>query len=376
MTTHPYPKILAAASLLLLAGADPARMPAPEHKGKVDLVIALDTSGSMEGLIDSARARLWDAVNLLATAKPRPVLRVGLIQYGNDGIARETGFTRTEMDLTTDLDAVYAKLFALRTNGGYEYVARATKHAADRMSWDRDRETLRLLFVAGNEPADQDPEVTLEKALGLAKEKRIIVNTIYCGNAGAEEARLWQKVAADGKGRYASIDQHRAVVAAISTPHDAELARLSSELNTTYVAYGAQGHVKAENQKAQDANASASGGYAASARAVSKSSGLYRASDWDLVDALKDGTVKLEELKPAELPEPLRAMPDGERAKWVEEKRKERESIQKKIAELSQERDRYISAERAKMAKAGAAGLDEAMNGAIRAQAEAAGFTF
>src|SRR5205809_7325473 len=88
---------------------------------KVDLVIALDTSSSMDGLIDSARAKLWDVVNLLATAKPKPVLRVGLISYGNTGYDAQAGWVRKESDLTTDLDGIYAKLFALRTNGGEEY---------------------------------------------------------------------------------------------------------------------------------------------------------------------------------------------------------------------------------------------------------------
>ncbi|HEX8954615.1 MAG TPA: hypothetical protein VF945_22325, partial [Polyangia bacterium] len=59
---------------------------------KVDLVIALDTSSSMDGLIDSARAKLWDVVNLLAHAKPTPLVRVGLLSYGNDGYDARVGW--------------------------------------------------------------------------------------------------------------------------------------------------------------------------------------------------------------------------------------------------------------------------------------------
>src|ERR1700742_1667517 len=119
---------------------------------KVDLVIALDTSSSMDGLIDSARAKLWDVVNLLSHAKPQPQLRVGLISYGNDGYDARVGWVRKDSELTTNLDDVYEKLFALRTNGGSEYVARAVHDATADMKWDQDQGTLKIIFVAGNEP--------------------------------------------------------------------------------------------------------------------------------------------------------------------------------------------------------------------------------
>ena len=66
-------------------GAKPEEKPAPpaEVMGKpIDLVICLDVSGSMNGLIDSAKIRLWDVVNELARMKPTPNLRVGLYTYG------------------------------------------------------------------------------------------------------------------------------------------------------------------------------------------------------------------------------------------------------------------------------------------------------
>ena len=44
------------------ANADARRAQAQPGR-PVDLVIALDVSGSMSGLIDSAKQRLWDIVN-------------------------------------------------------------------------------------------------------------------------------------------------------------------------------------------------------------------------------------------------------------------------------------------------------------------------
>src|SRR5262249_4614853 len=141
------------------------------------------------------------------------------------------------------------------------------------------------IFVCGNEPADQDKQVPLKEVAEKAVRKGIIINTIYCGPANHPETKLWQEFAVLSEGRYACIDQDRGTVA-VATPMDKELAELSSQLNTTYVFYGADGKAKRENQLRQDTNAAGVGAPAAAARAVSKSSGVYR-QDADLVDKLK-----------------------------------------------------------------------------------------
>ncbi len=351
--------------------AKPSDPTAARH---VDLVIALDTSGSMDGLIDSARQKLWDIVNLLGHAKPMPTLRVGLISYGGtDGYDPARGWVRTESDLTTDLDSIYAKLFALHTSGGDEYVARAVHVASTEMSWSKEANALKIVFVAGNEPATQDPRIPVTEAISEARNHNIFVNTIYCGSETAEEAHGWRQAAALGHGQYASIDQNH--VAVISTPMDAELGQLSQKLNQTYIAYGALGAEKSANQAAQDRNAIASGPAAAPARAEAKASSLYRADDWDLVDAKKSGK-KIAEMTPAQLPEPMRHMKPEEREAFVGKKAKEREAIQKRIAELSQKRDAFIKTERANKAVSGQKGLDDALSESIRGEAKSAGFSF
>jgi von Willebrand factor type A domain len=373
-------RLLLLATLLVGRAALAADQQQPAHGQEpprhIDLVIALDTSNSMDGLIDSARQKLWDVVNLLAHATPQPVLRVGLISYGNTGYDSSRGWVRKDMDLTGDLDSVYAKLFALRTHGGEEYVARAVVEATKSMQWDRDSKSLRVVFVAGNEPANQDPKVSLEAALADAREHDIVVNTIYCGSPSAIEANGWQQVAALGKGRYAAIDHNR--VAVISTPMDAELGRLSNELNKTYVAYGAHGGEKSANQAAQDANASSSGAGVAAGRAQAKASVAYSNEDWDLVDAAKKGK-KVAEVKPQELPLEMRNMTAGEREEHVKKKAAERATIQRRIDEVSKQRDAYLRTEREHRAKKGADVSDpfhDAMDKTIREEGKSRGFAF
>jgi hypothetical protein len=119
----------------------------------VDLVICLDTSNSMDGLIDSAKQKLWDIVNELGRAKPKPHLRVGLYAYGTPGFGAETGYVKKLTDLTDDLDAVYGHLTGLRTDGGTEFVARVVRAAALEQSWSKDKNALKIIVVAGNEAA-------------------------------------------------------------------------------------------------------------------------------------------------------------------------------------------------------------------------------
>src|SRR5262249_30796231 len=122
---------LLAAALALLA-ALPGPAPAAAGKGKpIDVVICLDVSNSMDGLISSAQMKLWDIVTDLGKANPAPDLRVGLYSYGHTSYDRQAGWVRKELDLTTDLDAVYQNLNGLTTNGGDEYVARVCRDALE-----------------------------------------------------------------------------------------------------------------------------------------------------------------------------------------------------------------------------------------------------
>ena len=110
-------------------------------------------------------------------------------------------------------------------------------------------------------------------------------------------------------------------------------------------------------------------------RAVTKASGYYSNSNWDLVDALKGGK-KIEELKEEELPKELRDKSAPERKAYVEEQAKKREEIQSKIGKLAADRSSYISAERSKLAHGSAQGLDTVLVEGLRKQAVKKGFAF
>jgi hypothetical protein len=343
---------------------------ANDNRRDVDLVIALDVSGSMEGLIESAKQRLWDITNELARARPVPALRVAILSYGRPSYGEQSGFVRVDLPFTADLDAVNATLFAFRTDGGDEYVARAIQTSLDALQWSHDANALRVLFVAGNESAEQDPRLSIELATAAAARRGVVVNAIYCGSDQDQEARAWQRVATSTNGVYASIDQNMAAVANVDTPFDARLAQLNDELNATYVAFGAAGERGRANQLEQDSNALAMSPAASASRTVAKAGALYR-SEWDLIDAVQAGK-ELAEIPVAELPAELRAMDAIDREAYVRVKTERRVELQREIGELAAARSQYIS----EQSRGNAGGLDAAIVEGIHEIAASKGFSF
>lgn len=332
--------------------AAPRNEDAPE-KQSIMLALLLDTSNSMDGLIDQAKSQLWKIVNELAAArcddKSRPKIKIALYEYGNDGLPATLGYIRLVSPLTDDLDLISEKLFALRTNGGSEYCGQVIKTSLNELDWSESGADLKMIFIAGNEPFTQG-EIPYRVACTIAKQKDVIVNTIYCGaySEGAESS--WKDGATLTGGTYMSIEQDRKTVY-IATPYDDKIDALNSKLNDTYVYYGSTGASKKANQAAQDQNAESLTKENKVERAVSKTSGAYSNRSWDLVDASKDDDKAIEKAREEELPKEMRGMTTQQRKDYVASKSKERGSIQKEIQDLSVKRQQYIDAHTTKEEK-------------------------
>lgn len=342
----------------------------------IELAVCLDTSGSMDGLIHSARQKLWTIVNDLAKAEPTPTLRVALLSYGNDGNNPENGWVKVETPFTEDLDTVSQMLFGLTTNGGTELVGRVVQTSLQELDWRASAGALRMIFVAGNESADQDDQVAVRTICKEATERGIDVNSIYCvyGDDDREVLPGWRELARLGNGEAAQIDQNNGTVV-IATPYDQPLIQLSAELNETYIPFGAAGEAGCSNQLAQDANAVQLNLANAASRAATKAGKLYSCA-WDLVDAVRIGQVDLAAVDVKELPEDMRALSYAQRVAKVDAMQQRRTELQSQINELDQRRQTLLTKELARQATTNIGGFDQAIRGAIRKRAEALGFTF
>ena len=357
--------LVASMQMQLSAAAEKAAAPKP----LVQIAILLDTSNSMDGLIEQAKGQLWKICNEFIKAKQKdvaPEVQVALYEYGKSSLSGESGWIRRIQPLTTDLDKISEELFALKTNGGEEFCGLVIKDAVNELEWSPRSDVYKVIFIAGNEPFTQGP-VNYADACKAAINKGIIVNTIHCGTEAEGINTKWKDGATIADGKYLVIDHNRAVVS-IEAPQDKEIARLGEELSKTYVAFGAAGKAGAERQKGQDANAAAlapaSG--ALVERAIAKASTNYQNSSWDLVDAAKDEKFEVSKLKSEELPAEMQKMNVTECKVFIDKKAKERSELQAKIQKLTADRDQYV-AQRTKEA-ATTDTLDTAVISAVREQ--------
>jgi len=325
----------------------------------------------MEGLLDSTRARIWDVTNELAKLKPTPELRIGLLTFGDGQSTQSEGWIVQRLDLTEDLDSVYSQLMSLKIGGSEEYVGQVVEKALDGMSWSGNRDALRVIFVAGNEAADQGVDGhDFRIAVRAAGDRGVIVNALYAGNREQGIVEHWPEVAQLGQGNFSAIDPSASTIQ-IATPQDARLLKLNAQLNTTYMPYGPRGKDGLANQVAQDGNASRLGVESCSSRIVAKGGALYTNATWDLVDAALTEGFDWSAVPLADLPKGLQLMPREQQVAAVDAMRKKRESIQTEIQKASAERETFIRNALA----AEATGLGTAMRQAIREQAIAKGFT-
>lgn len=340
-----------------------------ESNNTVKIALLLDTSNSMDGLINQAKAQLWDIVNKFTHAKcgndTRPKLQIAIYQYGNDNLSSREGYIQQVLGFSNDLDEISEKLFSLTTNGGEEFCGEVIQTSLKQLDWGKNPDNLKMIFIAGNEPFTQG-KLNYRDATTDAKEKEVIVNTIFCGDYEQGINTEWKKGATLTGGEYIAIDHNRRVVH-IDTPYDEVIIRLNSKLNGTYISYGSMGRSKIRLQSTQDTNAMEMEEGVAIKRAVSKSSRLYTNSSWDLVDASEDYQFDISEIEKEDLPAALKDKSTAEMNAYIKEKKSERSGIQKKIQEANKKREAYI----AKKQKAGSEGeLQNAMIEAIKKQAE------
>ncbi|MFD0893131.1 VWA domain-containing protein [Luteolibacter ambystomatis] len=384
MKTHLM--LLSAATMLLTAplhGREngPANEPEVDSapaKNRVQIALLLDTSNSMDGLIDQAKTQLWKVVNTFTDAKrdgEAPRVEVALYEYGNNHLSVDNQWVRQVQPLSSDLDSISKALFSLKTYGGEEYCGAVIRRSLSDLRWDDSKDTYKVIFIAGNEPFTQGP-VDARKACKDALAKGVTINTIHCGSREEGMTGAWHDGAALGGGKYMAINQDRAVVN-IPAPQDKEISDLGIELNKTYLGYGKDRAAGSARQQEADKDASANAKAGAGVnRAVTKAGGNYRNATWDLVDAARDKKVDPAKLAEAELPEAMRGMKPEDRAAYIEKAAKERAAIQEKIVTLNREREAFVAEEMKKQAAKSDQTLDEALVETTREQASARGYTF
>lgn len=327
--------------------------PAAEKKEtpRAEVVFVLDATGSMSGLIEGAKQKIWSIANSIISQDPAPEIKIGLIAYRDRGDEYVTQL----MDLTDDIDAVYAKLQSFRAQGGGdmpESVNQALNEAVTKMSWSpADQNVYRVIFLVGDCPPHMDyqDDVKYPETCKLAMEKFIIINTVQCGNQ-TETTPIWQEIAKKSEGQFVQIAQTGGMIV-IRTPYDDEITELTKELSSTVIPYGSmetQAAVVGKLRRAEVADAMLN---ASRAAYNIKSGGRAVQGKGDLVQSLADKDIAMEAVEEESLPEDMKGLSKEELEKVVKEKTAKRAEINAKILDLSKKREAWL-AENAKKAAA------------------------
>ena len=337
----------------ILALTKPAKEPVAKAVPKIQAAILLDVSNSMDGLIEQAKAQLWNMVSTMGKAKcdgdVLPQIEIALYEYGRSSNDAKQGYVKQVNSFITNLDSLSENLFNLTTNGGDEYCGHVIYSSINELKWDVAPENYKVIFIAGNEDFLQG-DVQYIKACNEAKLKGVIVNTIYCGDKMQGIREHWNLNAECGSGSYTNINQD-AKMEEIPTPYDSMIYVMNDKLNGTYLAYGYAGYSSSMKQAKMDGLNSTMSKSAGIKRVAAKSnSQVYKNGEWDLVDKVAYDSIGFVNMSKEQLPDSLRNKTKDEIKKIVEEKSKQRASVQQEIITLNKQRDVYIAAEKAKRA--------------------------
>lgn len=338
----------------------------------VEIVFVIDTTGSMGGLIEGAKTKVWSIVNeVMQNNRNNDVeIKIGLIAYRDKGDEYVTKISQ----LNKNLDLIYKDLMEYKANGGGdtpEDVRKALYQAVNDIKWSKDKKTTKIIFLVGDAPPQEQygEEPSLDVTSKKALKKGIIINTIQCGNM-EETIPYWKSVAQYGGGEYFSISQNGGVVS-ILTPYDKQLIELNSSLNKTVVYYGDKEtrNMTSNFSKMLEGSIAAESPLEAQVdRVVNKAvinAGKFELSD--LTGNVGIGNVEIKDIKNENLPENMQKMSDEEKEEYMNNLIKERERIQGEIVKVSKQRDEYIL-EQKKNGFIKSDGFDDSVSKALKTQ--------
>ncbi|RYZ37622.1 MAG: VWA domain-containing protein [Myxococcaceae bacterium] len=330
---------------------DPA-VQAQGARPEIEVAFVLDTTGSMGGLLEGAKQKIFSIASRIAKGKPTPHLKLALVAYRDVGDA----YVTKRFDLSDDLDAVFAELRKLQADGGGdspEHVGRGLGEAVSLLQWNQNREVMKVIFLVGDAPpAQREAAWDFKLWSKRAKERHIVVNTVRCGGDDATEVS-WRYVAKLTDGTFDSIDAAGGMVA-VATPFDAELSRVNAELASKTLYAGrkeaqAMNRARADAMKDMSAEAAADRiSYMKTSRSVGK--GGAAAAEVSSAPAAIGGAVDLLEKPTAlasiqddELPAELQGLKKEEQSAKVKQLAGERKALEQQVAKLATERDQWLT---------------------------------
>lgn len=347
-----------------------------------DIAILLDTSGSMQGLINQVRDGLWQTLNNLGELKrdgEKARLRLSLYEYGSGSVSAEANFLQQLSPLTTDHTKIAEKLFATKATGSQEYSGTAISMASHDLKWTADSLDFKSIVIAGNETIHQGPIKPLQAAID-AFNKHIIVNSIFAGPQTITRGGFgggfgghgcafcppnpnpnptpspdpvknpifveWELLAQAGGGETLNID-HNNAIPYVKSPFDERIVEITKEINETFLPFGKNGRDEYDRMLDLDGRIrnSGAGSYMDWGSYRGGNFGSATIAKWDLVTAMEDENFDLSAIPESELPEQLRGLSMKDKKAFIKKFADKRKVLEEEARDLREQRRVFVENE-------------------------------
>lgn len=310
----------------------------------VEVCFVLDTTGSMGGLIDGAKKKIWSIANQIVQSENKPQrIRFGLVGYRDRG---DTYVTKLH-GLSDDLDSVYLHLSKFTADGGGDHpesVNQALHEAVEKMEWSKNKDTKKIIFLVGDAPPKMSyaDDTKFYESCALAVKKGIRLNTLQCGTH-SETTNIWTSIASLGNGKFAMIPQDGGTVQ-VRSQYDNDLNDIELKINGTIMLYGDKKVRRREGVKLEALN-KASFEEKASRATYNTNAGRSDAiggAQVDLVDMWSNKEIELGAIKKENLPEAYQSLDEGSLRSKLDDLVSERKKLQVNQISLVKKREEEI----------------------------------
>lgn len=266
---------------------------------KIQIAFLLDVSGSMDQLIQKAKAQFWNLSSFLNTGTKKgkkPIVEFAIITYGLDF---ETDLAKVVVDFNTDADSVGICLYEIQIGGSSEHCWAAIQMALRNLSWSQKKGDLKLIVIAGNESFNQG-QVESKHVIPQAKQMDVVINTIYCSTYEDKFNQDWVEAARITNGNYFTLS----LIDSVDIKEnflDNKLNGFNEKLNASYIPFGSAGPESYNRMLVQDKTSKLAGVVYFRERVNYKVSDSFFNPNWDLVDAFTADSTILDQINPGDL---------------------------------------------------------------------------
>lgn len=304
----------------------------------IDVVFCLDLSNSSNGLIDQFRNHLWDYWNFFKHCQPQPDFRIGVVTYARFSYGKANGYSKVQKDLGTDFEMLSNILYKIpsKIEKGDQYVGAALNTCLKKISWSKDPNATKIIFLVGNGDV-YTGRVDVDEVLNKLTEKNINVHTTYCIAPGERKAIVgWQKIAQKGGGKISTISLRRHNFDRLNGFDLQRFRLLNRKFNNTYLYYGKGGKLRRRILQVEDNHIYVTNTEGFRYRSLYKISDDYQNKNysWDLVDLYHKDPLAYLDIDRKLLNDSCKKMTDEQIKEYIIYKKYERKKLASMISEM------------------------------------------